>query len=728
MIYQQPLLGHPPNTVLLSGKRVSVDIKSFKVGIFDEIREDVRRFSSVQPVDEVLLERVEAGWEGILYSKRDAFLFVFNSAGFVAKPVSGSDSKVMQYAYRLIDKEGAATRAVRKRKAQEEQLVLNAKHSTPSTNQAGDLGEGTASEKRFTGPPTNDAIRRDLAQARPIIPTQAASTDASLAAGGVITNKEGKLLIVKPKNGYGGYEWTFPKGGLEPEEYRSFGADGVGDAARREVFEETGYSVEIDRFLAKISHDDGGTCYYFSMVLDEEALVHSTDDEIAEMKWVSAHEALELLHEDDDIRVLSLATAKTPRLIIKADKLPGGLADDKTNKDFDKKQLAAGIKVEKEHTTDASLAAEIARDHLTEDPQYYVKLKQIEKRLAPPDLVKASKHTGVMIALFLPRDLAEELAQPGGEPASSMHVTLAYLGKNLTKKMITKVREVVKSVAEMTPYIVGSLAGLGRFSASASSEGKDVIYISVDSPSLTSFRQLLVTKLGEIGVPADITHGYTPHVTLKYVPTKSTPTLKHFEPVPVAFSTISVAAGDVQEHFKLGASEPKLMVKALPKQSKATKEAKNKKQGAKPIAAASKKAGAGGKTRYNYPGEKKVKPPPEPKAEPHEGGHQAPDERPSTEMDPIVVPKDGKHKDPPKHTVDLAPLLTATKMDRNKWEAVAKRFASEQMGKRRGFVEYMQTHLKDLTSKYSLDADYFGLVYDVLTGANPGIKPPTAKT
>jgi len=61
------------------------------------------------------------------------------------------------------------------------------------------------------------------------------------------------------------------------------------------------------------------------------------------------------------------------------DIVPGGKADKKEDKDFDKKQLADGLKVELEHTNNIDLAKEIAKDHLTEDPDYYKKLKTIHK-------------------------------------------------------------------------------------------------------------------------------------------------------------------------------------------------------------------------------------------------------------------------------------------------------------------------------------------------------------
>lgn len=62
------------------------------------------------------------------------------------------------------------------------------------------------------------------------------------------------------------------------------------------------------------------------------------------------------------------------------DKIPGGLADKKNPKDFDPVQLAKGMKVESEHTSDSNIAKEIAMDHLTEDKDYYIKLKKIEKK------------------------------------------------------------------------------------------------------------------------------------------------------------------------------------------------------------------------------------------------------------------------------------------------------------------------------------------------------------
>lgn len=61
------------------------------------------------------------------------------------------------------------------------------------------------------------------------------------------------------------------------------------------------------------------------------------------------------------------------------DIMPGGKGDNKPDSDFDPKELKKGIKHELEHTKNRKIAKEIAKDHLSEDPNYYTKLKKLEK-------------------------------------------------------------------------------------------------------------------------------------------------------------------------------------------------------------------------------------------------------------------------------------------------------------------------------------------------------------
>jgi len=55
-----------------------------------------------------------------------------------------------------------------------------------------------------------------------------------------------------------------------------------------------------------------------------------------------------------------------------------GKHNDTPDEDFDPEQLAIGIEIEKEHTDNEDIAKAIAKDHLSEMPDYYTKLKTIE--------------------------------------------------------------------------------------------------------------------------------------------------------------------------------------------------------------------------------------------------------------------------------------------------------------------------------------------------------------
>jgi len=99
------------------------------------------------------------------------------------------------------------------------------------------------------------------------------------------------------------------------------------------------------------------------------------------------------------------------------DEVPGGLSDDlslediakkhKVDIDYLKQQHQKGIKVELEHTNDKKLAAEIAKDHLTEFPDYYTRLDKMEK---DEEDEKDGKTVSITVDLDIPNmdDLDED--------------------------------------------------------------------------------------------------------------------------------------------------------------------------------------------------------------------------------------------------------------------------------------------------------------------------------
>jgi hypothetical protein len=55
---------------------------------------------------------------------------------------------------------------------------------------------------------------------------------------------------------------------------------------------------------------------------------------------------------------------------------------------FDPQQLATGIKIEMEHTSDRAIAKEIAKDHLIEFPDYYISLLEMETALKNRECIR----------------------------------------------------------------------------------------------------------------------------------------------------------------------------------------------------------------------------------------------------------------------------------------------------------------------------------------------------
>lgn len=60
--------------------------------------------------------------------------------------------------------------------------------------------------------------------------------------------------------------------------------------------------------------------------------------------------------------------------------------DDRSDDNYDSNQLSKGIEIEKEHTDNEIIAKIIAKDHLDECKNYYIKLKQMELKCENSDI------------------------------------------------------------------------------------------------------------------------------------------------------------------------------------------------------------------------------------------------------------------------------------------------------------------------------------------------------
>lgn len=163
--------------------------------------------------------------------------------------------------------------------------------------------------------------------------------------------------------------------------------------------------------------------------------------------------------------------------------------------------------------------------------------------------IKKAAGSGLLVALWVPEDTGRQMAIQNGEPHDSLHVTLAYMGKDCTPEQRAQVMEACNDVAQQFGPVQGSVGGMGRFCASESSDGEDVYYASYDSPDINMLRQALVENIQKRGVPVKQNHGYTPHITLAYMAPEAELPSHRLEAQPLAFQGITVTGGPEDNTF-----------------------------------------------------------------------------------------------------------------------------------------------------------------------------------
>jgi 8-oxo-dGTP pyrophosphatase MutT (NUDIX family) len=104
-------------------------------------------------------------------------------------------------------------------------------------------------------PECDSAWERLAARAAIDEPLFSLPKDKKPAAGVVVEEEDGRLWLVSPTNGFGGYTATFPKGTVEAGSSRQA-------TALREALEEAGLQVEITGFLADVERSTSYTRYY----------------------------------------------------------------------------------------------------------------------------------------------------------------------------------------------------------------------------------------------------------------------------------------------------------------------------------------------------------------------------------------------------------------------------------------------------------------------------------
>jgi 2'-5' RNA ligase len=172
----------------------------------------------------------------------------------------------------------------------------------------------------------------------------------------------------------------------------------------------------------------------------------------------------------------------------------------------------------------------------------------IPQQPAPP----ATGHTGVMVAFYLPPLAASQLARPGGELPEELHLTLAYLGdtSDLDPSARILIDKILADFASYQSPIGGEVSGIGLFNTPEGGE-TNAFYASFDSPRLAKFRAAIVDQLRWADVEVVSNHGFTPHITLAYIPKGKPLPAVELPALPVVFESVWLSWGDERTEYPL---------------------------------------------------------------------------------------------------------------------------------------------------------------------------------
>ena len=161
-------------------------------------------------------------------------------------------------------------------------------------------------------------------------------------------------------------------------------------------------------------------------------------------------------------------------------------------------------------------------------------------------------HTGGMIALIPRADQAEAMAVRGGEKPDELHLTLAYLGDDVTDMTAAMQNLIASTVAhEASHYGPIEARRIGTASFNPDSADACAVFLVGDSHEIPALRDRVVACSGDVPQHTP----WIPHITIGY----GLKTDKLGDVGPVVFDRVRLALGDKVYDFPLGEEKALLM-------------------------------------------------------------------------------------------------------------------------------------------------------------------------
>lgn len=134
------------------------------------------------------------------------------------------------------------------------------------------------------------------------------------------------------------------------------------------------------------------------------------------------------------------------------------------------------------------------------EPHFATGYGSFENVLAKADALMALRHadaeqaksTGGMVALYPRTDYAQQLHVPGGEPVQDLHLTMAYLGEDVTGSDPGGISQGLDQIASSYTVIDARVMGHATFNGDGGPDGDMdpcAVYLISDSEQLTELHQ-----------------------------------------------------------------------------------------------------------------------------------------------------------------------------------------------------------------------------------------------
>jgi len=152
-----------------------------------------------------------------------------------------------------------------------------------------------------------------------------------------------------------------------------------------------------------------------------------------------------------------------------------------------------------------------------------------------------------MVGLWLAPEPAATLALDGQLPPDQLHITLAILeadAASLSDVQQARFLTTVDDLAAWTAPLSGDVAGMGRFYASDSSDGQDVLFAIPNVEGLGKLRHRLCENLGYAQLPHKDDFEFFPHISLAYVASGAESPVAAVATTPLSFTALTVVMGD----------------------------------------------------------------------------------------------------------------------------------------------------------------------------------------